>query len=78
MWSWDWEQMMILLWILDSYLVYQAEVGQVFEFAVAVDAVTNEAALLKVTLLLRCLERSWSFVIVDTVILIILTVLCLW
>ena len=74
MWSWDWEQMMILLWILDSYLIYQAEVGQVFKFPVAVDAVTNEAALVKVTLLFRCLERCRSFVIA---ILILLTMLCL-
>ena len=51
--------------------------GQVFEFPVAVDAVTNEAALVKVTLLLWCLERCRSFVIVDTVILILLTMLCL-
>ena len=45
---------------------------QVFELSVAVDAVAYETALLKVFLLLRCLERRRSFIIVDTAILILL------
>ena len=50
---------------------------QVFELAVAVDAISNETTLVKVTLLLRCLERCRSFEIVVTAILILLGILCL-
>ena len=50
---------------------------QVFELPVAIDAISNETTLIKVTLLLRCLERCRSFEIVVTAILILLCILCL-